>query len=152
MAADLRKACQLNLSSCYLNMGRNRDVVALCGEVLGQETGIRQALYRRGQAFAALGEPRKAVRDMEAAIAASPENEKGVIAEKLAAVRRKLPASPAEDDVEEVRPLCCAKPCDRPTTQSHCICQTCSLLEAGQPDLMPAPRYVKGSDAKVVVV
>ncbi len=36
-AKDLRKACVLNLASCYLNLGRNDECVAECNAVLAGE-------------------------------------------------------------------------------------------------------------------
>ena len=173
-AAELRKACQLNLASCYLNTGRTQSVVELCTDVLATEPGnrkvlqssrtpsssdvlrlllgrrlaiavnaavvivgthgqwpmmgkgrietlhgcqaytmkawhCRQALYRRGQAYAAQGEPATAVPDLAAALAASPAAEKAATAEKLAAARRAagIDADAADDDdtvqIEEAR-------------------------------------------------
>ena len=70
---------------------------------------IRQALYRRGQAYAAQGDPSAAVLDLAAALAASPAAEKPPIAEKLAAARLAagMSADTADDDddteqIEEV--------------------------------------------------
>ena len=42
--AELRKACQLNLASCYLNTGRTQTVVQLCTDVLAAEPGNRKVL------------------------------------------------------------------------------------------------------------
>ena len=69
-----------------------------------------QALYRRGQAYAAQGDPSAAVPDLAAALAASPAAEKPAIAEKLAAARQAAGMSAeaadeeATDQIEEVRP------------------------------------------------
>ncbi len=69
-----------------------------------------QALYRRGQAYAAQGDPSAAVPDLAAALAASPAAEKPAIAEKLSAARQAsgMSADAADDDddteqIEEVR-------------------------------------------------
>ena len=43
-ATELRKACQLNLASCYLNTGRTQTVVQLCTDVLAAEPGNRKVL------------------------------------------------------------------------------------------------------------
>ncbi len=42
--SELRKACQLNLASCYLNTGRTQTVVQLCTDVLAAEPGNRKVL------------------------------------------------------------------------------------------------------------
>ena len=100
-AADLRKACRLNLASCYLNIGRNRDAATLCSDVLDGESNNRKALYRRGQAYAAMGDAKRAVPDLEAALAASPDGEKEAIKAKLDAAR-KLASTQGDDVVEEI--------------------------------------------------
>lgn len=86
-AAELRKLCQLNLASCYLRTGQNQDVVTLCSEVLDIDPANWKALYRRGQAHAAVGDGNRAVLDLEAARAASPTSESAAVEEKLEAAR-----------------------------------------------------------------
>jgi hypothetical protein len=44
-AAELRKACQLNQASCYLNTGRAQTVVQLCTDVLELDPGNRKARH-----------------------------------------------------------------------------------------------------------
>ena len=45
-AADLRKACMLNLSSCYLNLGRYDKCVEECDQVLAGEARMTAVRYR----------------------------------------------------------------------------------------------------------
>ena len=73
-------------------------------QVLEIEPGNRKALYRRGQGHVAMGDAHLAVPDLEAALVASPANEKGPIAEKLEAARKlaKEKGPPRERTVEEV--------------------------------------------------
>lgn len=78
--------------------------------MLDIEPGNRKALYRRGQGHAAAGDAHRAVPDLEAALAASPANEKEAIAEKLEAARKLASeAEPQEEAVEEdVEEVCAA--------------------------------------------
>lgn len=61
-AASLRKACRLNLSSCYLNIGRYKACVDNCSAVLKDDRHNSKALYRRGQAHMAEGSYQEAVK------------------------------------------------------------------------------------------
>eukprot|EP00873_Tetraselmis_striata_P012198 jgi/Tetstr1/432462/TSEL_021838.t1 len=74
-ARALKKACALNLASCHLKLGAFDAAVPLCSEVLAEEGGNVKALYRRGQAHAALKAYGKAVADLRRAVAASPTDE-----------------------------------------------------------------------------
>ena len=82
-ATTLRTSCQSNLASCYLQLKQWKECVEACNAVLESDVSNRKALYRRGQAFVALGQGDEAVRDLSRAIDLSPESEKGVIREKL---------------------------------------------------------------------
>lgn len=158
-AVTLRRACVLNLSSCYLNNKKYRQCVDCCQEVLSgelvaaglgsthrawtasaaflpcphvtrqrqagmscatdnsaaevrhmrleslyacacllhaEDTQNLKALYRRGQAYAALHEYQEAEQDLTAAAALSGSDPQQLqlIKEKLAAVREQLAAKP----------------------------------------------------------
>ena len=97
-AAELRAVCQLNLASCCLHVGRNADAISLCNLVLEGDAANWKALYRRGQAHAAMGEMDYAVPVLEAALAAAPPDKAAAVTEKLEDVRR-IAAQRARDEV-----------------------------------------------------
>lgn len=57
-------------------------------QVLDIDPANWKALYRRGQAHAAMGDVGRAVIVLEAALEAAPRDQSSAIAEKLAATRR----------------------------------------------------------------
>lgn len=67
-AQNLRKACLLNLSNCYLKMEQWSLCEGHCNEVLREDPDNLKALYRRGQALAQLGRSARAVQDLKAAL------------------------------------------------------------------------------------
>lgn len=85
---DLRLSCQSNLASCFLQLGSFHECVSACDGVLTNAVN-RKALYRRGQALAALGRVDEAIRDLHKALELSPEAEKSHIAAKLDEVKDK---------------------------------------------------------------
>ena len=89
-AADLRLACQNNLSNCHLQLGEWASCVELCGAVLAADGANRKALYRRGQAYSGMGRHEAAVADLERALELSPGDERPVVAEKLEEARQAL--------------------------------------------------------------
>ncbi|MEW5310674.1 MAG: hypothetical protein WDW38_002449 [Sanguina aurantia] len=91
-AAELRKACTLNLSSCYLNLNQFSSCVAQCGEVLADDPKSVKALYRRGQALAGLLDWEASVTDLTAAFrgTAGDPVQQGPIKEKLQAAKDQL--------------------------------------------------------------
>ena len=111
-AADLRKACRLNLASCYLNMGRNQEAATLCSGVLAGDRANRKALYQWGLARAALRDSSGAVPDLEAAVVASPAAEWSTIAAKLKAVATlasRAHGPPQPNRPEKHQTCCCNK-------------------------------------------
>ncbi|KAF6265916.1 hypothetical protein COO60DRAFT_769299 [Scenedesmus sp. NREL 46B-D3] len=93
-SAALRKACVLNLGSCYLNLGRYQQCVAECQEALQGDPRNLKALYRRGQAYAALQQHVQAEQDLEVSLELSGNDpqQQQLIREKLQSVREKLAA------------------------------------------------------------
>eukprot|EP00775_Hariotina_reticulata_P006189 gene6189-6425_t len=93
-AADLLKACTLNLGSCYLQLGRFHDAVSACDEILERDTQNVKALYRRGQAHAALQQHEAALSDLQASLVLSAHDpqQQQLIREKLGALPHTLAA------------------------------------------------------------
>ena len=54
-AQQVKMSCCLNLASCYLKTGQHDLVVEECSNVIQMDTKNLKALYRRGQAYAAMG-------------------------------------------------------------------------------------------------
>ncbi|GAB4821916.1 hypothetical protein N2152v2_008962 [Parachlorella kessleri] len=88
-ALDLRVSCQGNLASCFLQLGQWQKCIEQCNAVLAHDSNNRKAYYRRGQAYSEVGDGAAAVRDLEKALALSPESEKGAIKEKLEEAQQK---------------------------------------------------------------
>lgn len=87
-AMALKKACALNLSSCYLKLENFDGAVTMTSEVLAEERSNVKALYRRGQAYVGLKAYGQAVADLKGAVAASPADE--AIRSKLEEVKGML--------------------------------------------------------------
>ncbi|KAK9840217.1 hypothetical protein WJX74_005612 [Apatococcus lobatus] len=100
-ALDLLKACSSNLSSCYLNTQQHSRCIDECDQLITRDPQNRKALYRRGQSLANSGRPGQAVVDLQRALDLSPENEKSVIAEKLAAARQMQQSQAANEPIVE---------------------------------------------------
>ena len=90
-AQQVKKSCCLNLASCYLKTGQHELVIEECGEVMHAERSNLKALYRRGQAYAALGRNSMAESDLAAAQQVNPQDEH--VAAALQEVRAKLEAA-----------------------------------------------------------
>ncbi|KAG2435080.1 hypothetical protein HXX76_007167 [Chlamydomonas incerta] len=85
-AADLARACTLNLSSCYLNLKQFSKCLEQCNSVLAAEPSNLKALYRRGQAYMGTGSWLDASADLEKALKLAKEtdpSQTGPIREKL---------------------------------------------------------------------
>eukprot|EP00877_Chromochloris_zofingiensis_P002449 jgi/Chrzof1/12204/Cz06g25070.t1 len=91
-AKDLLRACVLNLGSCYLNLGKYQQCVGECEAILAGDSQNLKALYRRGQALAALGRYPEAVADLEASVVLTNNDppQQSLIKEKLEAAKQKL--------------------------------------------------------------
>ncbi|PNW86582.1 hypothetical protein CHLRE_02g092550v5 [Chlamydomonas reinhardtii] len=72
-AADLARACTLNLSSCYLNLKQFSKCLENCNSVLASEPSNLKALYRRGQAYMGTGSWLDASSDLERALKMAKE-------------------------------------------------------------------------------
>eukprot|EP00798_Chlamydomonas_sp_ICE-L_P001546 gene1546-32926_t len=84
-ATALKKACHLNLSSCYLNLMKYDKCVIECDQVLAADQENLKALYRRGQAYLHSKQWQAAVSDLERAynLSASDPVQQKMIKEKL---------------------------------------------------------------------
>jgi hypothetical protein len=60
-AVTLRTACQLNLSSCYLNLGDYSKCIDETSQIIAEDPMSMKALYRRGQALYGLNRYKEAV-------------------------------------------------------------------------------------------
>lgn len=94
-AKSVRKACTLNLASCYLKTGQFEQAIEMCTEVLAVEDTNLKALFRRGQAQHALGKRADAMVDIRKASKAWPNDE--TVVEYL----RKLEGEAAEHNIGE---------------------------------------------------
>ena len=71
----LMTQCQSNLALCHLKQGQNEDCVTTCNEILSRDGKAVKALFRRGQARAALGKHIVAYQDMKYALTLAPSDE-----------------------------------------------------------------------------
>lgn len=175
-AVQLRRACVLNLSSCYLNSKKYKQCVECCQEVLAGEdcwdcrqlfsTSVTKlqlqpaymvdgsftagadiwclqvtqvlcasvcpalcaadqqnlkALYRRGQAYAALHEYQEAEQDLQAAaeLSKSDPQQLQLIKQKLVAVREKLASQPEPPRQQQAQQEPKPQPQERREEQQH---------------------------------
>lgn len=87
-AVTLRRACLVNLMSCYLKTKDYGKVVECGAEALKEDPSNVKALYRRGQALKELGNLKEAVIDLRRAAELSPEDE--TLASVLGDVRKQM--------------------------------------------------------------
>eukprot|EP01043_Picozoa_sp_COSAG02_P019187 COSAG02_NODE_917_length_15956_cov_356.844990_2_plen_316_part_00 len=69
-----RELCFLNRAACYLKLGHNLAAVADCNAVVLAQPDSVKALFRRGQAFANIGNLSRAKTDLTAAAKLSPKD------------------------------------------------------------------------------
>ena len=69
-----RELCLLNRAACYLKLGHSLAAVADCNAVLLAQPESVKALFRRGQAFANVGNLARAKTDLAAAAKLSPKD------------------------------------------------------------------------------
>jgi tetratricopeptide (TPR) repeat protein len=74
-AQQVKMSCCLNLASCYLKTGQHDLVVEECSNVIQMDAKNLKALYRRGQAYAAMGRHSMAESDLAAAQRVNPQDE-----------------------------------------------------------------------------
>jgi hypothetical protein len=74
-----RDVCLLNRAACYLKLGHSLAAIADCNAVLLAHTESVKALFRRGQAFANVGNLARAKADLTAAAKLSPKDAVSVI-------------------------------------------------------------------------
>jgi tetratricopeptide (TPR) repeat protein len=100
-AVALRASCLANIASCYLQLERWADCAAACEAVLAGDAENVKALFRRGQALAALGEHAAAAADLARAAERAPASDRAVIKAKLEAVRAVITAAASAGPVIE---------------------------------------------------
>ncbi|KAL6762238.1 hypothetical protein V8C86DRAFT_2523053 [Haematococcus lacustris] len=94
---ELRTACTLNLSSCYLNLKDWAKCIAQCNEVLQGDPSSLKALYRRGQALLGSGQWAQATEDLAQAVRLSSHDptQQALIRDKLQEAKDQLSAQRA---------------------------------------------------------
>ncbi|KAK7200050.1 Hsp70 protein/TPR repeat/Tetratricopeptide repeat [Novymonas esmeraldas] len=92
---EISLSCYLNIASCSVKLGLWRNAVNNCTHALEMAPSHAKALFRRGQAYAALKEYKEAVADLESAKTAS-RDDPAVVAE-LTAARAALEAAKAKE-------------------------------------------------------
>lgn len=129
-AADLKRLCTLNLSSCYLNTQMWGKCVAECNLVLEEDRDNLKALYRRGQAYLGSQDWEKSAGDLERAarLSSSDIPQLKLIMEKLEEARAQVKAGKAKvgsggngliiEDVTEQKESRFPTPLPRPTPSS----------------------------------
>ena len=65
---EIAFSCHLNIASCSVKLGRFRNAVNNCSKALDISVNHGKALFRRGQAYSALGEFKEAEADLERAL------------------------------------------------------------------------------------
>eukprot|EP00239_Pterosperma_sp_CCMP1384_P002536 CAMPEP_0197852586 /NCGR_PEP_ID=MMETSP1438-20131217/20976_1 /TAXON_ID=1461541 /ORGANISM="Pterosperma sp., Strain CCMP1384" /LENGTH=494 /DNA_ID=CAMNT_0043466707 /DNA_START=273 /DNA_END=1757 /DNA_ORIENTATION=+ len=74
-AKQVRKACMLNLASCYLKLHKLPECIQECTEVLATDKNNMKAFYRRGLARKEKGDVAEAVQDLRTALKLSDKDE-----------------------------------------------------------------------------
>lgn len=77
-AVTLKKACRLNLASCYLKTGADpalNKCIKACSEVITDDPRNLKAHYRRAQANRQLGHNEQAIRDARVALEMNPKDD-----------------------------------------------------------------------------
>lgn len=73
-AKAVQQSCSLNLAAVCLKLGRNKEAANHAGKVLAQSPAHVKALYRRCQAYTALGDFIEAESDIRSALLADPDS------------------------------------------------------------------------------
>jgi tetratricopeptide (TPR) repeat protein len=96
---ELLTICRGNLASCYLQLCLWQECEEECNKVLLGDPAHCKALYRRVQAFSALGKHAEAIADLEKVVLHSSVFDQPPIQEKLneARLREKLPAAGSDE-------------------------------------------------------
>ena len=72
--SDLVMQCRLNIAACCLKQARHEEAIKQCSLVLGIQPTNTKALYRRGSAYATLGNVNAALVDLHLAAIHAPED------------------------------------------------------------------------------
>eukprot|EP00301_Raphidiophrys_heterophryoidea_P000238 c10120_g1_i2.p4 GENE.c10120_g1_i2~~c10120_g1_i2.p4 ORF type:complete len:111 (+),score=39.80 c10120_g1_i2:1219-1551(+) len=73
-ATTLKATLQLNMAACNLKLKQHQQALDLCNKVLETDAKNTKALYRRAQAFAGLGEFKKAQTEFQNILVDDPTN------------------------------------------------------------------------------
>eukprot|EP01025_Chloroclados_australasicus_P022532 TRINITY_DN2316_c0_g2_i1.p1 TRINITY_DN2316_c0_g2~~TRINITY_DN2316_c0_g2_i1.p1 ORF type:complete len:551 (-),score=77.20 TRINITY_DN2316_c0_g2_i1:412-2064(-) len=103
-AMELRKACRLNLASCYLKLDQNSNCVKICADILQVDRDNMKALYRRGQALGNLGRYSEAVSDLKQAsrLVGNDPQQLSLIQEKIDLFSVRIRTQDDECIIEEI--------------------------------------------------
>ena len=103
-AAELKRSCTLNLSSCYLNTKQYVKCVAECDLVLNEDRENLKALYRRGQAYLGNKQWHKSASDLEKAakLSSSDIPQQKLILEKLEEAKSQIIVMKAQSNQSDV--------------------------------------------------
>eukprot|EP00243_Klebsormidium_subtile_P006947 TRINITY_DN3022_c0_g1_i2.p1 TRINITY_DN3022_c0_g1~~TRINITY_DN3022_c0_g1_i2.p1 ORF type:complete len:622 (-),score=118.04 TRINITY_DN3022_c0_g1_i2:274-2139(-) len=144
-ARTLKTSCSLNLLICYLRTGQNEEAVREGSEVLRTDSSNLKALYRRGQAYRALGKLQLALTDLRKASQIDPDDEtvRSAAQEVKEALAKQRSESSEPGSRSEESPV--AEPAKRAATASPTGAGTSGAPPSIPPGFSPDSETVKRS-------